>query len=330
MNSFAQNQNTTLNLSSLVANNLPLSSGGLTQPLNSNPHEFTETDPFQNHLDQQLTLLEGNKEERHKLQELPKAEIFAEPNQKTDLQNEGRYIGKERIQFEKTFEDKQKEKTFGERIELHSEEYKEYLEQLFTNNAADASKRAHICITCWQYQGIGQKYSHARLGHMTMFCYELKSEEQFLEYAKEQEKIITEADGKQFIEPIKAYQRKTPNMISDSFQTLSNHSTGHIPLMASNTVYLDELRKLMAERFALDQDTLIREQALRNKEEFLLKKKQTNVVDEVMLGIIRAEKCMNAIKLRVKDYFGRVIAEKEQECNYYQANPKLVQQMQNQ
>ena len=86
----------------------------------------------------------------------------------------------------------------------------------------------------------------------------------------------------------------------------------------------------MAERFALDQDTLIREQALRNKEEFLLKKKQTNVVDEVMLGIIRAEKCMNAIKLRVKDYFGRVIAEKEQECNYYQANPKLVQQMQNQ
>eukprot|EP00347_Sterkiella_histriomuscorum_P005908 403354811 len=242
--------------------------------------EFSEADPFQNHLDNQMTLLEGNKADKAKDQELPKDEQI-----RTNFEFEERYIGKARLDFEKEFVEK---KRFNEKIELGTEEFKEYMDYLLENS--ETQKRAHICVTCWQYQGIGQKYAHLRLGHLTIFCYELKSEEQFLEYAEQHEKIITEADGKKFVEPFKAYQRKTPNMICDSFQTIGNSNYGYVPLVASNTVYMDELRKLMFDKFMVDQESLVREQALRNKEEFLLKKKNMNLVDEVMVGVIRAEK----------------------------------------
>ncbi|CDW73482.1 UNKNOWN [Stylonychia lemnae] len=133
-----------------------------------------------------------------------------------------------------------------------------------------------------------------------------------MEYAVQSEKISIQ-DGKKYVDTFKAYQRKTPNMICDNFQTVGNSNHGYVPLVASNVVYMEELKKLMFDKFMVDQQGLLKEQQLRNKEEFLLKKKNMNLVDEVMVGIIRSEKGLAAIKGLVKSYFMKVMQDKEYE-----------------
>ena len=52
---------------------------------------------------------------------------------------------------------------------------------------------------------------------------------------------------------------------------------------------------------------------LRNKEEFLLRKKNMNLVDEMQLGVINLEKTYGVIKELTKQLFLKCVAEKEEE-----------------
>jgi hypothetical protein len=76
-----------------------------------------------------------------------------------------------------------------------------------------------------------------------------------------------------------------------------NQRTVLVPICASNESYLEELRRVVQSRFTLaDQEGALREVMMRNKEEYLLKKKNMNVVDEMQLGLINLEKSYAAIK----------------------------------
>jgi len=53
-------------------------------------------------------------------------------------------------------------------------------------------------------------------------------------------------------------------------------------MCASNETYLEELRKLVQTRLTVaDQETALKEVMMRNREEYLLKKKNQNVIDEM-------------------------------------------------
>ena len=65
------------------------------------------------------------------------------------------------------------------------------------------------------------------------------------------DKITTEG-GKKYVEPFKAYQRKNHAFTDETLQISGPHREGFIPLIASNVIYLEELKKVMAERFAVD------------------------------------------------------------------------------
>ena len=52
-----------------------------------------------------------------------------------------------------------------------------------------------------------------------MFCYELKTEEAFMQLAIQYDKIIIEGD-KKYLDPIKSYQRKNAALMNENFQTI--------------------------------------------------------------------------------------------------------------
>jgi hypothetical protein len=81
-------------------------------------------------------------------------------------------------------------------------------------------------------------------------------------------------------------------------------------MVASNEVYVDEMRKLVQRRLTLaDQETAVRETIMRNKEERLRNKKQLNVVDEMMLGLLCLEKSYGKMKALVSDILEQCITE---------------------
>jgi hypothetical protein len=66
---------------------------------------------------------------------------------------------------------------------------------------------------------------------------------------------------------------------------------GFIPMVASNVIYLEELKRLMIERYRFEDDEeFMKSMAMRNQEEFILRKKNNNIVDDMQLKAIGLEK----------------------------------------
>ena len=81
--------------------------------------------------------------------------------------------------------------------------------------------------------------------------FELTSEEVLLEQARKFEKLVEEP-GAMYMVPFESYQRKNIKIINDNFQTIGRLNEGYIPICASNELYLEELKKLMYDRFMVD------------------------------------------------------------------------------
>jgi hypothetical protein len=85
-----------------------------------------------------------------------------------------------------------------------------------------------------------------------------------------------------------------------------------LPVCASNETYIEELRKLIQTRLTVaDQETALKEVMMRNREEYLLKKKNTNVVDEMQLGLITLEKNFKVISELANTMLRQTIEEQQ-------------------
>jgi hypothetical protein len=72
------------------------------------------------------------------------------------------------------------------------------------------------------------------------------------------------------------------------------------------------LRKLIQTRLTVaDQETALKEVMMRNREEYLLKKKNTNVVDEMQLGLITLEKNFKVISELANTMLRQTIEEQQ-------------------
>ncbi len=83
-------------------------------------------------------------------------------------------------------------------------------------------------------------------------------------------------------------------------------------MCASNETYLEELRKLVQTRLTVaDQETALKEVMMRNREEYLLKKKNQNVIDEMQLGLITLEKNFKVISELANTMLTQTIEEQQ-------------------
>ena len=157
--------------------------------------QFSEANPFASHLDNQSTLLNtGNKQQQSQMQD------DSQIPRKDSMKFENSHIGVGRLQFEIDYA---KFKSFPETLKIGSPQYKEYIQFLAENGTSNQTK-THICLPCWQLVSMGQKYSHQRLGHICIFNYDCKNEEQFLKYASQYGK--TGAD-KETVRTFTLYER---------------------------------------------------------------------------------------------------------------------------
>lgn len=81
-------------------------------------------------------------------------------------------------------------------------------------------------------------------------------------------------------------------------------------MCASNETYLEELKRLVQTRLTIaDQEGALKEVMLRNREEFLLKKKNANLVDEMQLGLINLEKSYTVMRELTRKMLDQTIEE---------------------